>query len=144
MSQKYHVKNHCKYLIKLHIVLCTKYRKKLLSGNLDDDIKQWCMDVCKRRDVIIDMMESDQDHIHLLVDIPHTQGIDELIKILKQQTTWNVWKKYANELKQYFWKERTFWSDGKFVCSTGDVSTGDVSTGDVSTETILEYIKSQG
>ena len=131
---KYHVKNHCKYLIKLHIVLCCKYRKKLLVGNLDTDIKQWCMDICRTRDVIIDMMATDKDHIHLLVDIPHTQGIDELIKILKQRTTWNVWQKHEGLLKQHYWKERTFWSDGKFVCSTGDVSTA----------TILEYIKSQG
>ena len=134
MSIKYHVKNHCKYLIKLHIVICTKYRKKLLLNEIDDDIKQWCMDICKKIDVTIDMMESDLDHLHLLVDIPHTQRIDDLIKILKQQTTWNVWKKHSQFLKTHFWKEKTFWSDGKFVCSTGDVST----------QTILEYIKSQG
>jgi putative transposase len=92
------------------------------------------MDICKTRDVIIDVMESYKDHLHLLVDIPHTQGIDELIKILKQRTTWNVWQKHSVFLKQHFWKEHTFWSDGKFVCSTGDVSTA----------TIMEYIKSQG
>ena len=92
------------------------------------------MDICKKIDVTIDMMESDLDHLHLLVDIPHTQRIDDLIKILKQQTTWNVWKKHSQFLKTHFWKEKTFWSDGKFVCSTGDVST----------QTILEYIKSQG
>jgi len=105
-----------------------------LNGDLDDDIKQWCMDVCRKNDVIIDMMESDQDHLHLLVDIPHTLLIVKLIQLLKQQTAWNAWKKYPKELKQYFWKEKTLWSDGHFVCSTGDVST----------ETIREYIKSQG
>ena len=78
MKQKYHVKNHCKYLVKLHIVLCVKYRKPLLEKEIDEDIKQWIMDVCKSNDVIIDMMESDKDHIHLLVDIPHTFRISDL------------------------------------------------------------------
>lgn len=135
MSKKtYHTKNHCKYLIKLHIVFCCKYRKKLLEGPLDDDIKQWCLDVYHKNDVLIDMMETDKNHIHLLVDIPHTLKISDLIKLLKQQTAWNAWKDHSAYLKQHFWKERTLWSDGHFVCSTGDVST----------ETILEYIRSQG
>lgn len=132
--KKYHTKNHCKYLIKLHLVICCKYRKKLLQDEIDEDIKQWCYETCQKLDVIIDTMQSDKDHLHLLVDIPHTLRISDLIKMLKQQTTWNVWKKYPTFLRQHFWREKTFWSDGHFVCSTGDVST----------ETILEYIKSQG
>jgi putative transposase len=134
LMSKYHTKNHCKYLIKLHIVLCVKYRKKLLVDSIDEDIKQWSMDTCKKNDVVIDMMESDADHLHLLVDIPHTLRISDLIKILKQQTAWNVWRHHSSELKHHFWREKTFWSDGHFVCSTGDVST----------ETILEYIRTQG
>lgn len=133
-TKNYHVKNHCKYLVKLHLVFCCKYRKKLLTGTLKDDVKQWCYDICKKLDVTIDMMETDKDHIHILVDIPHTLRISDLIKLLKQQTCWNAWKKYETFLKGHFWKERTFWSDGHFVCSTGEVST----------ETILEYIRTQG
>ena len=134
VNTKYHTKNHCKYLVKLHIVLCVKYRKPLLEKEIDEDIKQWLMDVCQQNEVIINMMESDKDHIHLLVDIPHTFRISDLIKALKQQTSWNVWKKYPHILQQHFWKHRVFWSEGHFVCSTGDVST----------ETILEYIRTQG
>jgi putative transposase len=54
--------------------------------------------------------------------------------LLKQQTTFNAWKNYEAYLKKHFWKEKTLWSDGYFVCSTGDAST----------QTIQEYIKNQG
>jgi len=38
------------------------------------------------------------------------------------------------ELKKSYWKENTFWSDGYFVCSTGDANM----------ETIKKYIEEQG
>ncbi|MGB5505596.1 MAG: transposase, partial [Sulfurovum sp.] len=37
-------------------------------------------------------------------------------------------------LKQHFWKENTFWTDGYFVCSIGEASP----------DTIQNYIKNQG
>lgn len=47
-------------------------------------------------------------------------------------TATNIWK--VVDLKKYFWVEKTFWSDGYFVCSTGQAST----------ETIRKYIENQG
>jgi len=92
------------------------------------------MDVCNKNDVSIDMMNTDKNHIHLLVDVPPTLSPTSLVQYLKQETTYNIWKNHSNELKKHFWKKSIFWSDGYFVCSTGDVST----------QTILEYIKNQG
>ena len=37
-------------------------------------------------------------------------------------------------IKDHFWKEHTFWSDGYFVCSIGEASS----------ETVRRYIKNQG
>lgn len=111
-----------------------KYRKRLLVNDLSEDIKQWCYDVCNKNNVTIDEMETDKDHLHLLVDIPPTLAPSKLVMLLKQQITFYAWKNYEMYLKKHFWKEKTFWSDGYFVCSTGDAST----------QTIQEYIKNQG
>ena len=54
--KKYHTKNRCKYLLKLHLVFVVKYRKSILTGAIADDIKQFCMDVCKKNDVEVDML----------------------------------------------------------------------------------------
>ena len=53
---------------------------------------------------------------------------------LKQISTHRIWEKQGVVLKSHFWKENTFWSDGYFVCSTGDASM----------ETIKKYIEEQG
>jgi len=37
-------------------------------------------------------------------------------------------------MKKYYWHENTLWSDGYFVCTTGDASS----------ETIKKYIDNQG
>lgn len=45
-----------------------------------------------------------------------------------------IWKKHAEVLRNNYWKENTFWSDGYFVCSTGNANM----------ETIKKYIEEQG
>ena len=57
-----------------------------------------------------------------------------LIKTLKSYTTYYIWLKYENILKHYFWKERTFWTDGYFICSIGSVSENQLKA----------YIENQG
>ncbi|MFA5311753.1 MAG: IS200/IS605 family transposase [Methanomassiliicoccales archaeon] len=136
MSKEYHTKKHCKYMIKLHIIFVTKYRKSILTGEIDDDMKQIIYDISKKDDSLfsIDSMETDQDHVHMLVDIDPSVSATSIVSRIKQMSTIEIWKKYPTELKKSYWKENTFWSDGYFVCSTGDANM----------ETIKKYIEEQG
>jgi putative transposase len=134
MGAKYHSKNHSKFLIKLHFVFAVKYRKKLLIGKLNDDILQIIFEICKEKGYIIDAMQSDIDHLHILVDIEPKVSAFEVAHQIKQISTFRIYKKHKNFLKKHFWKENTFFSDGYFVCSTGDAST----------DTIQKYIDEQG
>lgn len=79
-------------------------------------------------------MQSDIDHIHILIDASPLFSPLNIAHQLKQLSTFRIWKIHSKELKNIFWKERTFWSDGYFVCSTGNAST----------ETIQKYIEKQG
>lgn len=132
--QNYHTRSHSKFSLKAHIVLATKYRKKLLKGALEEDMKQQIFEISIGQKWSVDIMESDIDHIHILIDYEPTISIFEIVHRIKQLSTFRIWKKYEILLKQYFWKEKTFWSDGYFACSTGNAST----------ETIMEYIRTQG
>jgi putative transposase len=134
MENKYRSKNHSKFLIKLHFVFAVKYRKRLLFGEINDDIKQIIYDVCSENGYIVDQMESDIDHLHILVDIEPKVSALEFAHKIKQITTFRIYQKHRHFLKTRFWKENTFWSDGYFVCSVGDASI----------ETIKKYIKEQG
>jgi putative transposase len=115
-------------------VFAVKYRKKLLVKNIDIDIKQILFEISQLKGFTIKTMQSDIDHIHILIETSPYFSPLEIAHQLKQISTFRIWKKYSTELKKHFWKERTFWSDGYFVCSTGDAST----------ETIQKYIESQG
>lgn len=134
METKYHSKNHSKFLIKLHFVFAVKYRKKLLVGKINEDMLQIIFEICKEKNYVIDAMQSDIDHLHILVDIEPKVSALEVAHQIKQIATHRIYKKHREYLKKFFWKEDTFFSDGYFVCSTGDAST----------ETIQKYIEEQG
>lgn len=45
-----------------------------------------------------------------------------------------ILRMYNKELKRHFLKENTFWTDGYFVCSVGNISE----------KTLAKYIDTQG
>ena len=68
-KSEYHFKNHSKFLIKLHFVFAVKYRKRLLTEKLNEDMPAIIKKVCLEKNYVIDALQSDMDHLHLLVDI---------------------------------------------------------------------------
>ena len=132
--KKYHTGSHSKYLLKVHLIFVVKYRKKLLTYPINKSVKQIMYEIANESDFEIEVMESDQDHIHLMVDYPPTLSVVSIVNRLKAVSTNRIWKQIGQLLQTHFWKEKTFWSDGYFASSTGDVST----------KTIRKYIELQG
>ena len=134
MDNRYNRHNRQKYSLKVHIVLVTKYRKQLLKGSIADDVKQKIFDIANTRGYEIIAMEADKDHMHFLISYDTTDMVCDIVKIVKQETTYYLWQKYGSFLSKQYWKKRIFWSDGYFACSIGEVSSA----------TIQKYIESQG
>ena len=112
-----------------------EYRKKLLmSKQISDDIKQFSYEICQKHKVIIRYMETDKDHIHYMIETEPTMSISKIVNLMKNYTTYHIWKRYLDYLRKHFWKEHTFWTDGYFVCSVGNVSE----------EMPRKYIENQG
>lgn len=80
---------------------------------ISDDIKQFPYEICQKHKVVIRYMETDKDHIHYMIETEPT---------------------YPNYLRKHFWKEHTFWTDGYFACSVGNVSE----------EMLRKYTENQG
>ena len=113
----------------------TKYRKQLLKGSIADDVKQKIFDIANTRGYEIIAMETGKDHVPFLIeDYDTTDRVCDIVKIVKQETTYYLWQKYGSFLSKQYWKKRIFWSDGYFACSIGEVSSA----------TIQKYIESQG
>ena len=134
VNSNYNRHNRRKYSLKVHIVLVTKYRKQLLKGSIADDVKQKILDIANTRGYEIIAMETDKDHIHFVLSYDATDRVCDIVKIVKQETTYYLWQKYNLVLSKQYWKKKIFWSDGYFACSIGEVSSA----------TIQKYIESQG
>ena len=134
MDSRYNRHNRRKYSLKVYIVLVTKYRKQLLKGSITDDVKQEILDIANTRGYEIIAIETDKDHIHFLLSYDTADRVCDIVKIIKQETAYHLWQKYSSVLSRQYWKEKTFWSDGYFACSIGEVTSA----------TIKKYIESQG
>ncbi len=98
---------------------------------IETTIKQSLIDA-QTDEFTIETFEVDVDHIHMLIDYVPQVSISQIVRRLKQHSAIAIWR--VVDLTKYLWAEKTFWSDGYFVCSTGQAST----------ETIRKYIENQG
>lgn len=126
-------KNHCKFLLRCHMIFVVKYRKSILIGQLEREMAKILLS-CQTEEFCIETMKADRDHIHMIVRYVPQISLTTIVRRLKQLSTFRIWKLCPKYLARYFWKEHTFWSDGYFVSSIGNAST----------ETVRKYIESQG
>ena len=126
--------NRAKHNLKVHLILVCKYRKRLLIKSIKEEIKNAIYEIESNSDFSIIEMESDIDHIHVIIQHITRISISSIVNRIKSITTYKIWEKHSNYLQKHFWKEKTFWSDGYFVCSVGEASP----------ETIRNYIANHG
>ena len=132
-ANQYHSKASAEYLLKIHLILVCKYRKQLLT-TIGEDCKQIMFEISQSSNFSIDIMEVDKNHIRLLLDIEPKISVSSIVNSLKSISTNRLWKRHKDFLKTHFWKKKTVWSDGYFVCTTGNAKM----------ETIKKYIETQG
>ncbi len=135
LQREYLSRNHSKFLLKYHIILVCKYRRKALVGAVDFAIKHILLNIAEESDFCIEVMESDKDHVHLLVSAPPKLSPLQIVQRLKQESSHRIWQQHANTLRYFYWSgHEIFWTKGYFVSSIGNVSQ----------ETIQNYIENQG
>lgn len=120
--------------ISYHIVFVTKYRRKVLSPNVLELVKEVLEYAASKHNFsIIAFGSENQDHVHLVIEARPTQSVSKLVQLMKQYTRYNAWQKYAPWLRKFYWYRNFLWSSGYFCSSLGNVSK----------ETILEYVERQ-
>ena len=123
--------SHTTYDCKYHIVWITKYRKKVLSGQVGIRVRELVIEVCKRNNVEILRGHVSRDHVHLFVSVPPHLAVSNLVHYLKGKSSYRLMQE-NKQLSKLFWG-RHVWARGYFVSTSGNI------TGEV----ILEYIKNQ-
>ena len=92
MDNAYHSRGRHKWYLKCHLIFVCKYRKQLLEGTMQEIIKEIFSIIEHRSDFNIDIMETDKDHIHLLISYPPNIAVTSIARRLKQESTREVWK----------------------------------------------------
>lgn len=106
------------YSIQYHLVWCVKYRHDVLIGQVDDDVKELLQQIAFDQDVVILEIESDKDHIHLLIDCKPQHYIPTIVKAFKGVSARLLFKKHP-ELKNRLWGGH-LWNPSYFVASVSE------------------------
>jgi len=125
---------HCSWRIRYHLVICIKYRKKLLTSNKMIDFFLYLLkEIAKRYHLESEKVGTDGDHVHLFVEAVPRYSPSRIMQIIKSITARAIFQAFP-EVKKELWGGE-FWSDGGYIGTVGDQS---------STEVIKQYIECQG
>jgi putative transposase len=122
---------HSVFEVHLHLVWVTKYRRKVLTGEVALRVRDLLRQICGDQDVTILKGHVSKDHIHLFVSIPPQVTISRLVQRLKGKTAYKLLTEFPH-LRKQFWG-RHVWARGYFCCSSGNVTD----------EVIAAYIENQ-
>ena len=92
--------NRSKHYLKCHLIFVCKYRKKLLVGDLDNDMKAIMQSIASHSDFEMEVFESDIDHIHFLIRYIPRLSVTSIVRRLKQQSTMAIWQKHKNTFRE--------------------------------------------
>ena len=123
---------YCVYAIEYHIVWCTKYRKKVLTDSIKDDLISMLRLYCINNKLEMLECNTDLDHIHMLISANPMTVLPDIIKGMKGSTARELFKKHP-KLKEKLY-DGHLWSASYFIATKSE-----------NTETqIRNYIQSQG
>jgi putative transposase len=124
---------HGVYKTQYHVVIVTKYRRKILVRGVKQYLRVIFQEIRKfRPGVEYFEIGIDRDHVHLHMVIPPKYAVSEVIRELKANTSRRLRAKFSF-LEKVYWGTRSIWSKGFFVSTVG-----------VNEQTIRNYVKWQG
>lgn len=120
MANEYRKSSHTLFNIQLHITWITKYRYKVLQGEVGIRARDLVRRICNEENAEILSGAVAPDYIHILISIDPSTSPSKLVKYLKGKTSRKLQMEFP-ELKKRYWGQH-LWARGYFVVSTGNVS----------------------
>lgn len=120
------------YSIQYHVVWCVKYRHKVIKGQIENKLKELIYKIAEDNNFTIEEMETDLDHIHILIECSPQHYIPDIMKALKGVSARLLMKEYGIILKQKLWGGH-LWNPSYFVATVSENTE----------EQIRQYIQSQ-
>ena len=118
---------YCQY----HIVWVPKYRFKILTGKVGNEVKRCIESFCEQLSCEVVELNVQADHVHLLVMIPPKVSISNFVGTVKGRTAIRVFNKFKKLKSHPYWGNR-FWARGYCVDTVG-----------LDSEMVKKYIRHQ-
>ena len=122
----------CVYNINYHMVWSVKYRKKILTKEIEQELKQWVNEIAEEKGFTVHLFEAGElDHIHCFISTPPKLSVSYIAKMLKGILGRKLLFHHP-ELKEKLWNGEV-WNHSYYVETIGSVSE----------ENIRKYIEKQ-
>ncbi len=117
------------YSCKYHVVWCPKYRRKVITGEIEMRLKELIEETASAIGAEIIEMEIMPDHVHLLIEVDPQYGINKAVRHIKGVTSHTLRLEFPS-LKS---RLPSLWTNSYFVSTVGGAPL----------EKIKEYIENQ-
>ena len=124
--------NHSVFSMYYHLVLVTKYRRKVINDSISNRLREIFDYIAVNYNISVVEWNEDQDHVHILFKAQPNSELSKFINAYKSASSRLIKKEYP-DIKEKLWKEY-FWS--RSFCL--------ITTGGVTIDVIKKYIESQG
>ena len=132
MSEYIH-KSHNVTVLLYHLVFPAKYRKAVFDEQVDEVLKEVCLEIEKRYEIKFLEIGVDKNHVHFFIQSVPTYSVTKLVTVIKSISAREIFKRCPQVKKQLWGGE--FWSDGYFANTVGQH--GDENM-------VKNYVKNQG
>lgn len=112
---------HCVFLMYIHLVFITKYRRKAFTKEVIDFMKPIFEKVCNDFEAELIECDGESDHIHLLVNYPPKVSVSKLVNSLKGVSSRKVRQQKFKSVDSKLWG-KSLWSPSYFAGSCGGAS----------------------
>ena len=121
------------YCLHYHLVWCVKYRHRVLTPEIAKDLHQILTGIADDRRITILEFNTDEDHVHILIDCSPQHYIPDMIKAFKGVSARLLMKRHGDVLRKKLWGGH-LWNPSYFITKVSE-----------NTETqVRKYIQSQG
>lgn len=117
MKQLSNSSAHSKHTLNYHLVWCVKYRRSVLTTEIGDRVKEIVLEIAKEQNCKINAIETDTDHVHILLEVKPTHSIPTLVKFFKGRSAYRIFREFPY-VKRRLWGGH-FWSPSYYICTVG-------------------------
>ena len=114
---KYIHKSHNATVLIYHLVFPAKYRRVVFNKQVEEKLRDICIEIEARYEVKFLEIGVDKDHVHMLVQSVPTYSVTKVVTMIKSITAREIFKQ-CPEVKKQLWGGE-FWSDGYFASTVG-------------------------